>query len=116
MSEAATATVFALDIVRYGNDVVVKCRGKLVAGVTERFYNDVRQAIPGAKRVVLDLTELTHMDSMGLGTLVRLYVHLKSAGCGLQLINLGPRIRQVLGVTHLLAVFTTIGETGISYL
>jgi anti-sigma B factor antagonist len=116
MSDAATATVFALDVVHSGSDVVVRCRGKLVAGVTELFYNDVRQAIPGAKRVVLDLTELTHMDSMGLGTLVRLYVHSKSAGCDLQLINLGPRIRQLLGVTHLLAVFTTIGETGISYL
>ena len=116
MSEAGTAAVFALDVVRSGSDVVVRCRGKLVAGVTELFYNDVRQAIPGAKRVVLDLTELTHMDSMGLGTIVRLYVHSKSAGCDLQLINLGPRIRQLLGVTNLLAVFTTIGETGITYL
>jgi len=116
MSEAGTAAVFALDIVRSGSDVVVRCRGKLVAGVTELFYNDVRQAMPGAKRVVLDLTELTHMDSMGLGTIVRLYAHSKSAGCDFQLINLGPRIRQLLGITNLLTVFTTIGETGITYL
>jgi anti-sigma B factor antagonist len=116
MSEAGTAAVFALDVVRSGSDVVVRCRGKLVAGVTELFYNDVRQAMPGAKRVVLDLTELTHMDSMGLGTIVRLYAHSKSAGCDFQLINLGPRIRQLLGITNLLTVFTTIGETGITYL
>jgi anti-sigma B factor antagonist len=115
MSEAA-ASFFALDIVRSGDDVVVRCRGKLVAGLNEILYTEVRQLIPGAKRIVLDLTDLTHMDSMGLGTVVRLYVSARSAGCDLQLINLGKRIRQLLGVTNLLAVFTTVGETGISYL
>jgi anti-sigma B factor antagonist len=62
------------------------------------------------KRIVLDLTDLTHMDSSGLGTVVRLYVSAKSAGCALELINRGPRIRQLLGVTNLLSVFTTICE------
>jgi anti-sigma B factor antagonist len=62
---------------------------------------------------VLDLTELTHMDSMGLGTLVRLYVSTKSAGCELKLINLGPKIRQLLSVTNLLSVFATIEEQDI---
>jgi anti-anti-sigma factor len=53
------------------------------------------------------------MDSMGLGALIRLYVSARSAGCDLELINLGKRIRQLLGVTNLLSVFTVIGETGI---
>jgi anti-anti-sigma factor len=59
---------------------------------------------------VLDLTDLTHMDSSGLGTVVRLYVSAKSAGCALELINLGARIRQLLGVTNLLSVFTSVCE------
>jgi len=117
MPEAAAPSVFALEIICAANDVVVvRCRGKLVAGLTEPLYTEVRQLIPGSKRIILDLTELTHMDSMGLGTLVRLYVSAKSAGCELQLINLGKRIRDLLGMTHLLSVFTTIGETGITYL
>jgi anti-anti-sigma factor len=62
---------------------------------------------------VLDLTDLTHMDSTGLGTVVRLYVHAKSAGCLLQLMNIGPSIRQLLGVTHLLSVLAFIGENNI---
>jgi anti-anti-sigma factor len=53
------------------------------------------------------------MDSMGLGSVVRLYVSCKSAGSELQLINLGPRIRQLLGMTHLLAAFTIVGENNI---
>jgi len=109
MSHEAAAGHLALDIVRDGNVAVVQCHGKLVAGVTEVLYAEVSQLIPDSKRIVLDLTDLTHMDSMGVGTLVRLYVSTKSAGCDLELINLGQRIRQLLGVTNLLSIFTAIG-------
>lgn len=114
MPDEASASLLTLDIVRKGNVAVVRCRGKLVAGASDILYTKVRQLIPDSKRIVLDLTELTHMDSMGLGTLVRLYVSARSAGCTLELINLGKRIRQLLGMTNLLAVFTTIGEQGIT--
>jgi len=112
MSEAEAA-VLTLDVDRAGDDAVVRCHGKLVAGVTDVLYARVRPMIPDTKRIVLDLTDLTHMDSMGLGTLVRLYVSAKSASCEIELINLGKRIRQLLGVTHLWSVFTVIGENHI---
>ena len=98
---------------RTADAAIVRCGGKLVAGVTDFLYTKVRDLIPENKRVVLDLTDLTHMDSMGLGTIVRLYVSAKAAGCELELINIGPRIRQVLGVSNLLSVFRIVGETGI---
>jgi anti-sigma B factor antagonist len=78
-----------------------------VAGVTDILCAEVRQLIPGTKRV-LDLTDLTHMDSMGLGTIVRLYVSAKAADCDLRLINIGKRIRQLLAVSNLLSVFAII--------
>jgi anti-sigma B factor antagonist len=53
------------------------------------------------------------MDSTGLGTLVRLFVSARSAGCNLELINLGKRIQQLLGITNLLSVFTIVGENHI---
>jgi|SRR5580704_899895 anti-sigma B factor antagonist len=116
MPDAAPASLFVLETVRTGDEVVVRCRGKLVAGVTGVLYTEVSQLIPASKKVVLDLSELTHMDSMGLGTVVRLYVSSKSGGCTLELIHLGPRIRQLLGMTNLLAVFSTVGESGITYM
>jgi anti-sigma B factor antagonist len=109
MSHEAAAGLLALDIDRAENIAVVRCHGKLVAGVSEVLYAEVSQLIPGSKRIVLDLTDLTHMDSMGVGALVRLYVSAKSTGCDLELINLGKRIRQLLGVTNLLSIFTVIG-------
>jgi anti-anti-sigma factor len=54
------------------------------------------------------------MDSMGLGTVVRLYVSARSAGSNVELINLGKRIRQLLAVTNLLPVLSAIGPQGIT--
>jgi anti-sigma B factor antagonist len=110
MSDEAVAGLLTLDIERTGNAAIVRCSGKLVAGVTDILYAKVSQLIPDTKRIVLDLTDLTHMDSMGLGTVVRLYVSAKSAGCDLSLINLGKRIRQLLSMTNLLSVFGSIEE------
>jgi anti-sigma B factor antagonist len=113
MSDQTATSVLTLDIERIENTAVVRCHGKLVAGVNDFLYIEVSQLIPNTKRIALDLTDLTHMDSMGLGTLVRLYVSTRSAGCDLELINLGKRIRQLIGMTNLLSVFTIIGENGI---
>lgn len=102
-----------LAVERGGNAVVVRCSGKLVAGVNDRLYREVSQLIPGCKRIVLDMADLTHMDSMGIGTLVRLYVSAKSAGCVLELTNIGKSVQQLLGVTHLVSVFAIVGENNI---
>ncbi|HEV2198893.1 MAG TPA: STAS domain-containing protein [Bryobacteraceae bacterium] len=110
MSEEAAATLLTLDIDRAGDVGVVRCHGKLVASVTDVLYSKVRQLIPDSKRIVLDLTDLTHMDSMGLGTVVRLYVSARSSGCDLKLINLGPRIRHLLSLSNLLSLFATVEE------
>jgi anti-sigma B factor antagonist len=85
----------------------------LVAGVNDVLYSKVSQLIPETRRIVLDLTDLTRVDSMGLGTLVRLYVSCRSSGCSLELINLGKQVRQLLGTTNLLSVFAIVGEHGI---
>lgn len=113
MSDEAAASRLTLEIDRAGTAAVVRCRGKLVVGVNDFLYIKVSQLIPDTKRIVLDLTDLTHMDSTGLGTLVRLYLSARTAGCNLELINLAKRIRQLLGVTNLLSVFTIIGEHNI---
>ena len=94
----------------------VSCRGRLIAGYRDEFYEDVRRLIPSSKRIILDLNEVTHMDSSGLGTVVRLYVNAKAAGCELQLVNLSKGIRKILSMTNLLSFFTVIGENDIRVL
>jgi anti-sigma B factor antagonist len=114
MANAAAASVLTFDTERKGDVTIVHCHGRLIFGVTDQLYTKIKDLIPGSKRILIDLTDLSHMDSMGLGTLVRLYVSAKSAGCCLELINLGARIRQLLGMTNLLSVLTDMCEQGIT--
>jgi anti-sigma B factor antagonist len=90
--------------------IVVRCSGQLVAGLTGTLTAEVKPLIPQTKRIILDLSDLTKMDSLGLGTIVSLYVSAKAAGCDLKLINLGKRIREIFSIANLLDLFEHIGE------
>jgi anti-sigma B factor antagonist len=110
MTDQAVANPFTLDIERKGDSIVVVCHGRLVAGLCDALHARVKPLLVQSKLVVLDLGDVTFMDSIGLGTMVRLLVSARSAGCDLELLHVGRRIREVLGITHLLQVFTIIGE------
>ena len=96
-----------------GGCALVKCHGRLVAGQTQVLLNAVTPLLRENKRVILDLSDLKHTDSMGLGALVKLYVTSKSAGSSLELKNLSQQIQNLLGMTNLLDTFTVIGERNI---
>jgi anti-sigma B factor antagonist len=95
---------------------VVVCHGRLVAGTEDGFYATVRALMPENKRIVLDLADLQHTDSRGLGTLVRLYVAGRSVGSSVELTHLSKQIRHLLGITHMFDVFTVLGESGAKWM
>lgn len=90
---------------------VVYLEGALVAGGTAPLRAEVKGLLPKVKRVVLDLTGLTRMDSMGLGAVVGLYASAKAAGCEFKLINLGDRVRQLLIISKLDKLLEGLAET-----
>jgi anti-sigma B factor antagonist len=108
----ADAAVPPLNLRTYveGDATIVHCTGKLTAGLTGILRDEVKRLIPQTKKIVLDLTELTQMDSMGLGTIVALYVSAKAAGTTLILINLSPRIRDLFRITNVWSVLDVYGE------
>ena len=114
MPNAPAKRSLAFNVEHEGDKALVRCRGHLVSGVCGPFYDEIRVLIPAKKRIVLDLTELAFVDSMGLGTLVRLHVSAKSGGSCIELINLGKQIRELLGITHLLSLFGDMCEKGVS--
>jgi anti-anti-sigma factor len=117
MAQTAAPLVFTFEVEDLPDGVaVVRCHGKLVSGVTDVLVNGVRPLFSQHRRVVLDLCELKHTDSMGMGALVRLYVAAKSAGCSLELAHLSKQIRHLLGITHLLDVFVIVGESGVKWM
>ena len=113
MAQAAAVPQLTLDVERNDEVFTVKCHGKLVLGVCDVLASKVKELIPKSKRIVLDLTDLSIMDSIGLGTLVRLYVSAKAGGSCMVLVNVGPRIRQLRGITNLLSVLIDMCEQGV---
>jgi len=59
----------------------------------------------GKKRLVLDLGNVSYIDSAGLGTLVAGYTSSQSQGASMKLANLTKRFREQLNITKLVTVF-----------
>jgi anti-anti-sigma factor len=92
------------------NTIVVECSGRLLSNVSSVFHTEIKALFPQTKCIVLDLTNLVQMDSAGLGAIAGLYIAGKSAGVQIQLINLSKRIRELLSLTHILALFEPVGK------
>ena len=61
--------------------VVMDCAGRIVFGEeTSELRERVKALISQGSRVVLNLGEVSYIDSGGLGTLVALYTSARSAG------------------------------------
>lgn len=86
--------------------LVVGCSGRIVFGEESSLLREeVKKALQDSKRIVLNLGEISYIDSGGLGTLVALHTTALSAGATIKLANLTRRVGDLLQVTKLLTVF-----------
>ncbi len=86
---------------------VVQLEGRIVLGEESNALREqVKSLLAGnKKRIVLNMNNVTYIDSAGLGTLVAAFHSARSQGATLKLANLGSKFREVLQVTKLLTVF-----------
>lgn len=86
---------------------VVELDGRVVLGEeTNKLREAVKSLVSqGKNKIVLDVKNVTMIDSSGLGALVAAYSSAQSAGAALRLSNLGGHFNQLLQVTKLLTVF-----------
>lgn len=59
----------------------------------------------GNKRVLLNLADVTYIDSSGIGELVSAYTALSNSGGQLKLLNLTKKVHDLLQITKLYTVF-----------
>jgi len=87
--------------------VTIKCHGRLVSGSTEELKKLVKPLIEaGGKKIVIDCSDMQHIDSSGLGALVGLKVSAVNKGLvKLELVNLSPRVAELLKLTSLTDLF-----------
>src|SRR5215467_217419 len=90
---------------------IVKVSGRLVVATKEKLDMAVRKGSDAV--VILDLTDLVHVDSYGIGTLVRIHVSYKDEKQRVALVGLQDKVRNSLEMTRVLpifAVFHTVAE------
>jgi anti-sigma B factor antagonist len=90
-----------------GSCLILDLNGKLVLGpATQKLRNTVREEVKkNYERIVLNLRNVTSIDSCGLGELVSSYTHAQSFGQHLVLLNPQDKILRLLIIAKLEAVF-----------
>jgi anti-anti-sigma factor len=91
-----------------GTITTIICHGRLLGENSSQIKELVKPLIPQGGRIVLDLTDLAYLDSSGLGTLVGLKVSAAKEGyCKLELVNLSPRVKELLRLSNLTQLFAS---------
>ena len=85
----------------------ITCHGRLVSDNANQIRDLVKPLITEGGHIVLDFADLKFLDSLGLGALVGLKVSAINKGyCKLDLINLSPRVRELLSLTNVTQLFS----------
>ena len=88
---------------------VLLIRGPLTIETTPQFERAVRHE--SAETMILDLSDVPYIDSVGLGSLVAIYVSHQKAGRCLVLTGVTPRVMKVLKITKVQHFFMTFPTT-----
>ena len=91
------------------NVTILDVRGRIVIGESnDSFADELRKLAESAPcDVLVNLAEVTHVDSSGISTLVKLFVTLKRNGGGLKILNPVGMVRNVLDITGLMNCLPT---------
>ncbi len=90
-----------------GDVTILELHGRLVleegdTSCVERIDALARQ---NRVRIILNLEDVSYIDSAGVGAIVSKYITLRRRGGDLKLLKLSERVRRVISIARLLAVF-----------
>lgn len=87
--------------------VIVDLSGQVTMGeACAAIRDEIRdEASHGYTKVLLNLAEVTYIDSAGLGELTAAYTTVKNRGGQLKLLNLTKRVHDLMQITKLYTVF-----------
>ena len=88
---------------------IVDLKGKITIGSGDVQLREVINGLveKGKKNILINMKEVTTIDSSGIGELVGCYTSVTNKGGKLKLLNLTKRIQDLLAITKLLTVFDT---------
>ncbi len=106
----------ALQIVENENDgiTVLQLTGRVTLGQeSKQWRTKIKELLAAGKnRLILDLANVTYIDSAGLGTLVAGYTSAQSQGASIKLANLTKKFNEQLHITKLVTIFDVYDSVG----
>jgi anti-sigma B factor antagonist len=95
-----------------GEAVILKITGEMTlkkSGDVTLQQHVRGQVQQGRKRVLVDLSDVSYIDSAGLGELVQSHTAVKNSGGALALFGVTPRVEELLVLTSLSTVLKRYG-------
>jgi anti-sigma B factor antagonist len=86
---------------------IVDLSGRITLGEGSVVLRDtIRDVVSqGNKKILLNLGDVTYIDSSGIGELVSAYTSVRNQGGDLKLLNLTKKVHDLLQITKLYTVF-----------
>ena len=92
---------------RIGDVTVLDLKGRLVFEEGDSILREHinRLVEHGRMNILVNLREVTYVDSCGIGVLVAKFVSLRRKGGDLRFVHVTPRSRRLLEITKLMEIF-----------
>ena len=93
-------TTLQMDLDEKPEEITISCSGRITAESAHMFQREVREnAIPVSRgngvavinRIVLDLSNVTHIDNAGLEALLGVWTAGQRKSCNVEVVNFGPQ-------------------------
>lgn len=101
-----------LTIKRESDALLLQYVGEITLEITGDLKRRLDAELEGddVKAVVIDLSEVTFMDSSGIGFLVSVNTRMRSSGRSFFLYKLSPPVEKTLGLVQLLQFFQILSD------
>jgi anti-sigma B factor antagonist len=88
------------------NVSILRCHGRLIYGLeTAELVRAARQALDTTKEIILEMADVTQIDSGGVGALGTVFIAAHNRQAEIKLAALHPRVAKVLRITGLDLLF-----------
>jgi anti-sigma B factor antagonist len=97
-----------------GDVIVVDAVGRITLGEGASTFRDMIRGLAssGHKKMLLNLSEVSYIDSSGIGEMVSGFTTVTNQGGVVKLLNLTKRVKDLLQITKLYTVFEVFDDEG----
>ena len=101
-----------LTIRQVGSVTVIDATGRITLGEGASAFRDAIRdlATKGDKKILVNLSDVSYIDSSGIGEMVSSYTTVTNHGGQLKLLGLNKRVKDLLQITKLYTVFEVFDD------